>query len=331
MTRAMTLVVALTIVAVGAGSAGAQQTGDPVPTRASVIGPGSRTVVIDTDCGGTTAYWVEPYGGMTILASFSPGGAPVARLPILFPNPRPGIESNWCPFVVVPGAPPGTYWVVMVYGLTNQTSAPPSAWTRVVVGAPACAARPLPPVVPLGSPVISGNTVALGFTGSAAGCAIDSIELEVGTTPGGSDVGVYPLTGLNTFFPNVVPGSYYARARGVNAYGKSNRSREMPLQFPGPCAASALPPMPVNPVATVNGSQLTLSWTLSPGGPAAFHQLTLIDPAGFAALDHVLLSSATTLSVPNVPPGTYRVQIWAGNACGTVPMAVLNYLQFTVP
>mgnify|MGYP000944512212 CR=1 FL=1 len=40
------------------------------------------------------------------------------------------------------------------------------------------------------------------------------ISLEVGTTPGGREIGVYGLPGMDTFFPNVPPGSYYVRAAG---------------------------------------------------------------------------------------------------------------------
>ena len=85
--------------------AAGQEVGDPVVTFASVLA--NRAVLIGTNCENETAYWVEPYGGMTILASHSPGGPLVATLPIPFPTPRPTPESDWCPGALVPGAPPG--------------------------------------------------------------------------------------------------------------------------------------------------------------------------------------------------------------------------------
>jgi hypothetical protein len=331
MTRGFVLLVCLGLALGLARPVLAQQVGDPVSTFAMV--GGNRAVLITTPCdtGAIPAYWVKPYGGMTILASASPGGPLLATLPIPWPTPDPGPESGWCPGTIVPGAPPGTYWVLMVYGLTNTTSASPSAWQRVVVGGTtACTAPPLPPVVIPGSPVVSGASVALGFSGAFQGCPIDYLELEVGTTPGAKDVGVYQLPGLNTFFPAVPPGAYYTRARAVNAYGKSNRSTEIPIQTPGPCAANSLPPTPVNPAVTINGSQVTLAWTLSPPTGATFHQITLLDPATGAPLDRLIVSSATSVSA-TVPAGNYRVRVSSGNPCGVRDMVPLSYLDFTVP
>lgn len=331
MTRGIVLLVSLPIAVGLARPATAQQVGDPVTTVAMVLA--NRAVMITTPCtdGAIPAYWVKPYGGMTILASASPGGPLLASLPIPWPNPDPGPESGWCPGTIVPGAPPGTYWVLMVYGLTNATSASASAWQRVVVGGtPTCTSAPFPPVLIPGSPVVSGTSVALGFSGPFQGCAIDYLELEVGTSPGAKDVGVYPLPGLNTFFPSVPPGAYYTRARAVNAYGRSRRSTEIPLQIPGPCGPNSLPPTPVNPTVTVNGSQVTLAWTLSPASGATFHQLSLFDQAGIAQ-DQIILSNATSITAQNVPAGNYRVRVSAGNACGLKAMVPLSTLDFTVP
>lgn len=331
MTRGLVLLVSLAVAVGLARPASAQQVGDPVSTVAMVLA--NRAVLITTPCtdGAIPAYWVKPYGGMTILASASPGGPLLATLPLPWPTPDPGPESGWCPGTIVPGAPPGTYWVLMVYGLTNSTSAPSSAWQRVVVGgATACTAPPLPPVLVPGSPVVTGTSVALGFSGAFQGCPIDTIELEVGTAPGAKDVGTYTLPGLNTFFPTVPSGAYYTRARAVNAYGKSNRSTEIPIQIPGPCAANSLPPTPVNPAVTVNGSQVTVAWTLSPATGATFHQITLLDPGSAQPLDRLIVSSATALSA-TVPAGAYRIRVSAGNACGVKDMVPLSYIDFTVP
>ena len=166
---------------------------------------------------------------------------------------------------------------------------------------------------------------------AAQGCAISYISLEVGTTPGGREIGVYRLPGMDTFFPNVPPGTYYVRARGVNAFGTSNRSTEIPVRLPGPCAAGELPPTPVNPTVTVNGRAVTVAWTLSPATGATFHQVALHDPASLVVLDHFLVPAATSFTVPNVPPGAYRISIAAGNACGTKSMVPSAYLDFTVP
>jgi hypothetical protein len=329
MTRGFALLIGLMVGFGIARPAAAQQVGDPVVTVAMVLA--NRAVMITTPCnsGSIPAWWVKPYGGMTILASGTPGGPLLGTLPIPWPTPDPEPESGWCPGTIIPGAPPGTYWVLMVYGLTNQTSAPASAWQQVVVGPRTCTAPPQPPVL-VAPPVVNGHDVAVNFSGTYQGCAIDYIELEVGTSPGASNIGTFPLPGFNTFFPGVPPGTYFARARGVNVYGKSSRSTEIPLQIPGPCALSGQPPTPVNPAVTVNGSQVTIAWTLSPPSGAIFHQITLYDPTSGTPLDRVILPSSTSVSA-SVPPGAYRIRVSAGNACGVKDMVPLSHIDFTVP
>jgi hypothetical protein len=330
MTRGLVLLLGLTVGFGIARPAAAQQVGDPVTTIAMVLA--NRALLINTPCnsGAIPAWWVKPYGGMTILASATPGGPLLGSLPIPWPVPDPGPESGWCPGALIPGAPPGTYWVLMVYGLTTQTSATASDWKQVVVGGGGCTAAPQPPVL-VAPPVINGHDVAVNFSGAYQGCAIDHIELAVGTSPGAADIGTFPLPGLNTFFPNVPPGTYYARARGVNAYGKSSVSTEIPLRIPGPCGLNSQPPTPINPAVTVNGSQVTIAWTLSPVSGAIFHQITLFDPATGAPLDRVILPSPATSVSASVPPGAYRIRVSAGNACGVTDMVPLGYIDFTVP
>jgi hypothetical protein len=331
MTRGFVLLLGLIVGFGFARPALAQQVGDPVPTVALVLG--NRAVMITTpQCGpgAIPAWWVQQYGGVTILASASPGGPLLGILPIPWPVPDPGPESGWCPGIVVPGAPPGTYYVLMVYGLTNQTSASPSDWQQVVVGTRTCTAPPLPPIPVPGSPV-NGHGVTVAFSGTYVGCAIDHIDLELGTTPGASDIGVFTMPGVNTFFPSVPPGTYYARARGVNAYGRSNPSTEIPLRIPGPCGPFSQPSTPTQVQATVNGSQVTIAWTLSSPTSATFHQLTLYDPVAGTEVDNLILPSATSVSASGVPPGTYRVRISSGNACGMRAMVPLGYIDVTVP
>lgn len=330
MTRGLVLMLGVVVGLGVARPAAAQATGDPLPF---VVGSTGRTVVVFGGCGpgAGDGQRALALGGGSILASATPGGPLLASLPLPAPANMTLEESiKYCPGVFIPGVPPGTYWVVLVYGLTTQTSAPASAWQQVTVGTVACTNRPNPPVFISPTPNV-GSTLTLGFTATAQGCPIDYINLEVGDTPGGREKGVHRLPGLNTFFPAVPPGTYYTRARAVNAYGTSNPSTEIPLTFPGPCPANSQPPTPINPAVTVNGSQVSIAWTLSPATGATFHQLTLIDPAGVVALDNFILPSATSFTVGGVPPGNYRVRISSGNGCGIKAMVPLSYIDFTVP
>ncbi len=163
MTRGLALLLGLTIVfGVVRPAAAQKQVGDPVNTMASVA-PNRSVMILTTECGpgSLPAGWVKAYGGVTILASASPGGPLLGTLPIPWPVPDPGPESGWCPFSIIPGVPPGTYYVVMVVGLTTQTSAAASDWKQVVVTSQTCTAPPLVPVVIPGSPVVNGTDVAV--------------------------------------------------------------------------------------------------------------------------------------------------------------------------
>jgi hypothetical protein len=330
MTRGFLTLIGVAVALGLARPALAQHVGDPVPTIALALA-NQAVMISTTQCGpgSLPAWWVKPFGGMTILASSSPGGPLLATLPVPWPTPDPDPESGWCPGAIVVGPPPGTYWVLMVYGLTTQTSASANDWKQVVVPPRNCVGPPLPPVL-THPPVVNGSSVSLAFSGAAQGCNIDRIDLEVGTTPGGNELGPFPLPGLSTFFPAVPAGTYYTRARGVNAFGKSRVSQEMPITIPGPCAANGLPPTPINPAVTVNGNQVTVAWTLSPATGATFHQIAILQPGGHVVVDHLILSGATSV-VANVPSGDYRIRVSAGNACGVRAMVPLSYIDFTVP
>lgn len=306
--------------------ASAQQLGDPIDTHAFVVPGGLAALISDASCIPAAGSPAEQLGGATLLASATPGGPLLASLP-LRPVPPANSDERWCPGISIPGPPPGNYWVLLVYGLTTTATASPSDWKPLVIPA-RCTGRPLPPVLASGMPQIVGNSVTLGFTGSAFGCSINRIDLEVGTTPGGREIGVFPLQGFDSFFPGVPAGTYYARARGVNASGSSQPSVEIPIRIPNQCT-NQRPQGPLNPTVSVNGNTVTISWTQTVGG-TTFYQVAIMDPSSMAVLDHVILPPQTQI-VANVPSGNYRVRIIGGNACGMTPMVPLSYLDFTVP
>lgn len=321
------------MVVAGTGPAFAQAVGDPFPFDYFVT-PDGRYLSITGQCqmDDELADNAMLLGGATLFASTSPGGPVLAAVPL--PKPGPGYEFQYCPGFSLNGPPPGTYYVLMVYGLTSTHSAPPSAWRPVVVASRCTNAPPLPPQVPPGMPNIGGNTLNLAFTGNITGCATNRIDLEVGTTPGGKDVGVFQLPGFGIFAPNVPAGTYYARARGVNAAGPGQPSEEVPLSIPNHCLPGSGPLRPLNPVATVNGHTVTVSWGLSPvANPPqpTFLQIAVFDPNSQVVLDHLILPPMPQLVVTGVPSGEYRIGIAPGNACSLAPMVPNMYLDFVVP
>ena len=113
----------------------------------------------------------------------------------------------------------------------------------------------------------------------------------------------------------------------------------MPMSLITPLASAAAAAGPIMwgvsavraDTSAFDGSNVTIAWTLSPPSGATFHQLTLLDPGTGVVVDHLLLSSATSVSATNVRPGNYRVRVSSGNACGIRAMVPLSYLDFTVP
>lgn len=91
------------------------------------------------------------------------------------------------------------------------------------------------------------------------------------------------------------------------------------------------PQAPLNPTVTKNGSLVTLSWSQTPGVPSTptFYVISIKDPASGLATDNLVIPAMTSISA-NLGPGSYRVGIASGNACGTTS-PITGDVTFTVP
>ena len=317
--RALVLAVALvTCLFATVEPAAAQAVGDPVSFTANIA---NALVIVGTQCNAASALAL---GGLTLFGSRSPGGSYVGVLPK--PAGFDGEGQPECPLFLIPGVPPGTYWITVVYGLVTTENVPLSAWQQITVGGSTCTRAPSPPIL-LHDPVIVGHNVSVAFA-SPPDCGANEMVLEVGTQPGANNLG--PLTvGSLAFTVNDVPaGNYYVRARSRNPYGTSQPSTVVPISVPGGCGG-AKPQVPLNPTVTLNGNVATLSWSQSPGllSPPTFYVVSLKAPSGIA-VDNILLPALTSISAP-LSPGSYRLSLASGNACGT---AQNDFdLTFTVP
>lgn len=321
--RALTLAVALAwgLLPASVRPAAAQAVGDAVPF---VVTSGTGVVIVAT--AGCDGYAAQALGGITLFGSLSPSGAYVGVLP-----QRAGLNGEGqpeCPLFIIPGVPPGTYWVTVVYGFVSTENVAVSAWKSVTV-AGACTRAPSPPVLLPGQPVVIGNTVSVAF-GSPPDCGANEMVIEVGTTPFVNDIGPFTVGSLAVAIDNVPPGTYYLRARSRNPYGTSNRSTVVPVAVPNGCSG-ALPQAPLNPAATVNGNVVTLSWSQSPGlvSPATFYVISIKNPSSGLTVDNLVIAPTTSISAP-LPAGSYRIGLASGNACGT-SSPITGDLIFTVP
>lgn len=330
MTRALRVVVRVSSLVVFA----ILLTGSPLLARTVgqalpvVVGASGQVVAVTMTL---TSAWdvASADGGITIFASYSAGGPVIARVPVLPPFVV-NLEAGIFPQFVFQGVPPGTYFVAMVSGVVAAPAVPASAWRALVVSG-ACSGPPAIGFVNRDLGNEAPGTVRL-FLGSGDGCAT-TMELEAGTTPGGSNLGTLTNLGQLVVAATPPPGNYYVRARGRNAFGAGPYSSVLPVSVP---ACTSEPTGWLTPsfvTVTVVGRTVTLSWApaLAPAGfPVTFYELLLYSQrVGSQPAPTVLLpANATSLSA-TVPPGNYLVALVAGNACGTSDTA--DGIAVTVP
>jgi hypothetical protein len=220
------------------------------------------------------------------------------------------------------GIPPGVY-SARIRPMSSAGLGARSHDVMFVVGQPVdCAVAPSRPV--LLTPVVLGSTAALAWLPQDDFVATAGYSLHVGSTSGGSNLGVFsqpiPTSSLVATAPN---GVYFVRLVANNACGESAISAEQVVTV-----GTFIPAAPSGLTAQVAGSAVTLNWTPPPGGVTDY-----VLEAGFSSgATHVSLStgSATpTLSVSSVPSGTYFVRVRARNAAGT--SAASNEVIVVVP
>lgn len=167
-----------------------------------------------------TLSWTAPAGSFVenyvVLAGATPGfTAPIASVP-----------ASASP-LVVPGVPPGVYFVRVVAQNAAGFSGASNEITLTV-------APPSPPSAPtLNAPVKAGASVTLSWTPGATGGVPTSYELVVAATSGGAAImAPVTLTGTSQTFGPVPAGTYFLRLRALNAAGTSPASNEVVLTMP---------------------------------------------------------------------------------------------------
>lgn len=305
--NALVLAVALVVLALPA----AAQQGAPVTGQFSSAGPAGVFVAWEgTEEDPEHLVEAAALGGFTLLGSLSAGGPVIASLPLPWPPPAPRP-----PVFIVPNVPPGSYFVVVVKGLTQSTAlVPVSAWQQVVVPA-ACMVAPTAPVN-LTAFQEGTNNVTVRWDDAPGSCMATSYELHAGYQPGQSNAGVFQFAGRAYYGP-APPATYYLRVRARNAYGVSGFSSEIAFQVnPTSCIG---PGAPRQLTASVVGNQVTLEWLppLDTGSrPLAVYGLVAGLASGQSNAANLVLPAAQTSFQTTAPAGTYFVRVSASNGCG---------------
>jgi hypothetical protein len=160
---------------------------------------------------------------------------------------------------------------------------------------------------------VSGNTVSFAWQGDAT-----SWVLEAGSGPGLSNLAVFPFSSPSPAYtvPNVPPGTYFVRIRGVLFGSAGAPSNEVivqvggaPAPSPQPCQVGELDLRSTRTLQT-----LTLNW----------NQIGLVDTVQLEAGTAPGLSNIAIAQLPRFPaqftatgpPGVYWIRLRPFRSCG---------------
>lgn len=222
----------LSLVASNAAGAGPESSAISITLPTVPAPPGAPTALVASAFGDTATFtWNPPSSGgavanYVLFAGLTPGFAlPIASLPL------PASQAG----VVVPGVPPGTYYVRVVAQNAGGTSAPTNEAILTVSG-------PQAPGAPtLSQPTGAGNTLNLAWTPGGGG--LPTSYMLTALTTGGAVLASVPLSGTAVSFANVPNGTYVLRLVAVNAVGASPASNDVTVTLP-----ITGPPPPIVPI-----------------------------------------------------------------------------------
>ncbi|RCS61291.1 choice-of-anchor M domain-containing protein [Microbacterium sp. JB110] len=220
------------------------------------------------------------------------------------------------------GVPAGTYTATVVAVNEIGTSPASIASDAVTVTDTTVpdATAPNAPAAPTAT--VDGTAVTIEWAAPEDGGAPITgyrVELTGGDVPVVREV-VAEATSVG--FGNLSPGTYTATLVAINQVGESEKSassnRVRVASVPDPRPEATAPETPATPIATVDGSTVTVSW-MAPadgGSPITGYTVALTGTTG-APIVQELGAETTTATFARAPAGTYTATVMAVNAKGT--------------
>ncbi|MGE0816734.1 MAG: carboxypeptidase regulatory-like domain-containing protein [Vicinamibacterales bacterium] len=255
-----------------------------------------------TTAGGIEFTWQAPTtGGAAVSYVFEGGVTPGGTIGSL---PAAGTS------LVVPGVPPGTYYL-RVRAVNPFGTSASSVELTMVVGAGGVVA-PDPPVNL--AAWTAGGRLNMTWSAPAGGPAPTGYVIEAGTAAGLANLATLPVTARSFTVEPVPPGFYFLRVRSSLSGLVSVPTSDVMITV-GNVPAPPSPPRAF--VVTVSGSLVTMTWQ-----PAIFGPVTgyVIEAGSAAGLSNLAVfntgSTATNLAIPGVPAGTYYLRLRAVNGAG---------------
>ena len=164
---------------------------------------------------------------------------------------------------------------------------------------------------------LDGATAGLSWNAPSAGTAASSYVLEVGATPGATDVAILETGGAGRSLDVHLPaGRSYVRVRASNDCGMSRPSNERLIVVSAQATSCAtLPGPPTSLQALVTGGSRTFSWDApTSGGGVISYVFERGSAPGTADLGTILVQQ-TSLTIPS-PPGSMYARVRARTECG---------------
>lgn len=219
------------------------------------------------------------------------------------------LTSN-SPTLLVPGAPPGRYYI-RVRGVNAAGTGPASSEIQITINGDGSGALGAPTSL---SAFMSGGRLTATWAAPTSGGVPTSYILEAGSATGLSNIAAVNVTARSFTFDPVPPGFYFLRVKAIVGGNVSPASTEVLIvvgNVPTP------PNAPTGMTHTVTGSTVAFTWTAPAGAAPTSYVLEAGSATGLA--DIVTFNTgnaATTVSFSGVPPGTYYVRVRAVNAQG---------------
>jgi hypothetical protein len=158
--------------------------------------------------------------------------------------------------------------------------------------------------------VVSGTTVAVSWTPPPSGAPPDDYWLEAGSFEGAADLAIVRSGGLQRLtFHGVPAGRYFVRVRNFRAGGGGRASRDQLVVVgtggSGTCGAATVP---LILSSRVDGSVVTLSWSLPRSAPTSF-VIEAGSAPGLANLALIAMPGTARSFTVAAPPGRYFVRL----------------------
>ena len=211
-----------------------------------------------------------------------------------------------------------TYYVRVRAANATGSSVPSN---EVVVSVGGALPRPSAPVDL--SALITGATVMLTWEPPASGDLLSGYRIDVGSSPGASNLATLSTTDSSrTFRANVPVGTYYARVRAINVTGMSPPSNEATVRVDSslPCFG----PPSLRGQLNVRRNSTNIEFSGAPDWPVSSYVIELGSASGLADLSIYEAPAREDYGLSlyvfgTFPRGTYFVRARAKNACGTGP------------